>query len=266
MPNRPDEETGSFSADIPEDAITEALRAVERGSKGHSKAHTGRAHASGKGTAAMPPASEPGLAVEVDPRAAPGEASRDELLARVKRLEAQFDEEHERLLRVAADADNARKRWMKERDEIQRYGVEKLAKELLPALDALDRALATAAKDDPLVKGVEMTRRLCEDALGRFGVKGFSAKGSTFDPRVHEALMTFATEDAPPGTVLEEQQRGFTIPDRLLRPASVVVAAAPRADGARPLDPGQLDGARGAADVPPTLSSAGGEGGPSDPA
>ena len=95
-------------------------------------------------------------------------------------------------------------------------------------MDSLDRALAPGQGDGAaLSAGVELTRRLLEEALGRFEVKGFSARGAPFDPRVHEALMTVATAEAAPGTVVDEQHRGFFLQDRLIRPAVVVVAAAP---------------------------------------
>lgn len=225
-----DSDKGAFSADIPEDAIAEALEAVERSSRG-----------------AAAPAAQPEIEAEepVSPTpAGPAEVSPFSNEAEKLRLElemsqegarkvfAQLKEEHERLLRTAAELENYRKRAAREKDEVQRYGNERLVKEILPALDSLDRALAAASSSDPLASGVEMTRRLLEDALGRFGVKGFSAKGRAFDPRLHEALMSVATAGQAPGTVLEEMQRGFFLHDRLIRPSAVVVAAAPPAGAA----------------------------------
>lgn len=220
---------GSFSADIPADAVAEALAAVE------------------KGRAARAAAEPEAPRVEVEPPAAgeatppgPGEASalggeaarlRAELelsQERARQVFAQLKDEHDRLLRAAADLENYKKRAARERDEVQRYGNERLLKELLPALDGLERALATAPAGDPLASGVAMTRRLLEDALGRFGAKGFSARGERFDPARHEALMTVERADAAPGTVVDEQHRGWFLHDRLLRPAAVVVAAAAR--------------------------------------
>ncbi len=220
-----DRDKGAFSADIPEDAIAEALAAVEKRAKsaagGGVPPEIEVEHAPGP-TAAGP--------AEVSPLTHEAEKLRIELdmsQERARKVYEQLKEEHERLLRTAADLENYKKRAARERDEVLRYGNERLVKEILPVLDGLDRALAAASADDPLASGVEMTRRLFEDVLGRFGVKGFSAKGHPFDPRVHEALMSVASDAGPPGMVVEEQQRGFLMHDRLIRPAAVVVSAAP---------------------------------------
>lgn len=188
--------------------------------------------------------------VEVDTSELPP----DPAATRIAALEAQLaaaekdkKENWDKYLRGAADLENYRKRMAREKDEVQRYGNERLVKELLPVLDNLDRALA-AAGDDPLSTGVAMTRRLLEEALGRFGVKGFSAVGGAFDPRLHEALMTVASADHPPGTVVSEQQRGFFLHDRLVRPAAVVVSAAPPAAADAPATPAPDASASGGAD------------------
>jgi molecular chaperone GrpE len=151
---------------------------------------------------------------------------------RARQVFEQLRGEHDRLLRATADLENYKKRAAREKEEVLRYGNERLLKEILPVVDNLDRALAAAPEGDPLVAGVEMIRRVLLDVLGRYGVKGFSARGQTFDPRFHEALMMVASAEHPPGTVLEEQARGFMLHDRLLRPAAVVVAAAPAAPAA----------------------------------
>jgi molecular chaperone GrpE len=213
-----DRDKGAFSADIPEAAIAEALAAVE-----------------GRGT----PEGRPEQAVNT---AVPAEAPGSELArvraelelsqAEARKVFEQLKDEHDRRLRAAADLENFKKRAARERDEVLRYGIERLVKELLPVLDNLERALAGAPSGDPFAGGVELTRRMLEDALARFGVKPFSAQGQPFDPRVHEALMTVATADAAPGVVVAEQQRGYFLHDRLIRPAAVVVAAAPKPDGA----------------------------------
>ena len=225
-----------ISADVLNDAFAEALAAVERrGGKG--------AAAAADAPAADPPLPAPrgAVAEEVERLRIELDMSQE----RARQVFAQLKDEHDRLLRTAADLENYKKRAAKERDEVQRYGNERLVKEILPVLDNLDRALAAASQDDPLRSGVEMTRRMLEDALGRFGVKGFSAKGQPFDPRVHEALMSVATADVPPGTVVDEQQRGFFLQERLIRPAAVVVAAAP--PRAAPEPAAEAAGAVGAA-------------------
>jgi molecular chaperone GrpE len=130
-------------------------------------------------------------------------------------------------VRAVADLENYRKRSQRERDDVQKFGVERLVKDLLPVLDNLERALAAAAADDPLVAGVKLVRSSFEQALSRHGVKGFSAMGQPFDPALHEALMQVPTGEATPGTVMVEHARGFMLHERLIRPAMVGVAVAP---------------------------------------
>lgn len=223
-------ERGTFQADIPADAVEEALRSVERATEGGDDP---RAEGDPvEGGAAAPAGAAPG--------AAPGsaEARVAELEAALARAEeagravaARADAEHDRLLRAAADLENFKKRAAREREEIQRFGIEKVLKDLLPVLDDLDRALAAAASDDPLVKGVQLVRAGFEQALSHHGVKAFSAMGQPFDPARHEALVQIPTPDAEPGTVVLEHARGFTLNDRLLRPAMVGVASAPPPPG-----------------------------------
>ncbi len=226
---------GAFEADIPADAVEEALRSVERVARKGRDAPAeaapaeGPAEAKGAEDAASPP----------DAAAAPGDAAA--LAAEVESLRAQVElsaakgretleklkEEHERVLRTAADLENYRKRAARERDEIQKFGIEKVIKDLLPAVDGLDRALAAAPADDPLAEGVRLVRATLEQALARHGVVAFSALGEKFDPAFHEALMQVPSADRPAGTVVLEHARGFKIHDRLLRPAMVGVAVAP---------------------------------------
>ena len=216
---------GGFQADIPVDAVQEALRSVERLAGGAAPAEG----------AAVP--------VVVDPAGEPADATG--LEAEVKRLAAQLElsqtlgretqeklkAEHDRSLRLAADLENYRKRAAKERDEVQRFGNEKLVKDLLPVVDGLDRALAAAAVDDPLREGVKLVRATLEQTLARHGVVAFSAMGERFDPARHEALMQVPTREQPPGTVVMEHARGFRLNDRLVRPAMVGVSVEPPAEG-----------------------------------
>jgi molecular chaperone GrpE len=220
------EKKGGFQADIPVDAVQEALRSVEKIAKGEP----------------APAAADEGAEVAAP---APAPAGADGALAeRVKLLEAELElsqtlgretqeklrAEHERCLRIAADLENYRKRAVKEREETQKFGNEKLLKDVLPVMDGLDRALAAAAADDPLREGVKLVRAAFEQALSRHGVTGFSAMGQKFDPALHEALMQVPTREQAPGTVVLEHARGFKLNDRLVRPAMVGVAVEPPAD------------------------------------
>ncbi len=179
--------------------------------------------------------------------------------AKSRELMEKLRDEHEKLLRTAADLDNFKKRAQKEKEEVQKFGAERLLKDLLPVVDNLDRALEASAKTsdfESLRQGVAMTRKQFEDALGRHGVKGFSALGQPFDPHLHEAMQQVETAEVPANHVAAELVRGYTLNDRLVRPALVVVAKAPADgssagpegnEGARPDGggPGSAEGADG---------------------
>lgn len=140
---------------------------------------------------------------------------------------AQLRDSHDKYLRAAADLENYRKRAMREREEAERYGNTALLKELLPVMDNLDRALDHLSESEAhsaLGQGVAATRRIFEDVLGKFGVKAFTAKGEVFDPNRHEAMQRVPTDKVAPGLVAQELLRGYTLNDRLIRPALVSVA------------------------------------------
>ena len=129
--------------------------------------------------------------------------------------------------RTQADFENYRKRVARESVLAQERGVVKLAKELLPALDNLDRALEAAAEDDPLLQGVRLVRTELKAALTRAGIESFCPLDEPFDPAVHEAVATAAQPPGgkPSGTVVEVYQDGYRLGEGILRPARVVVAA-----------------------------------------
>ncbi len=228
-------EKGAFSADIPTDAIEEALRSVEKAG------------------------AEASQEAEVPVEGAPEGGAGDDAAADRSRLAAQLEfsmqkgretleklkEEHDRHLRAAADLENYKKRAVKEREEAQKFGNERLLKDLIPVLDNLERALAAAPEGDPLAKGVRLVLRGFEETLGRHGIKAFSALGQPFDPRLHEAVMQVAAGDQPPGTVVLEHGRGYLLNDRLVRPAMVGVAVTQPPAASSPGDAGPA-GAAGA--------------------
>jgi molecular chaperone GrpE len=217
-------EKGAFQAEIPSDAVEEALRSVER-VKRHDEAPAPVAEGVPVEVEGAPPADGAALGAELESLRAQLDLSQEKARETLDKLK----EEHERRLRAAADLENYKKRALREKEEVQRFGVEKLVKDVLPALDNLDRALAAAPADDPLAAGVKLVRANLEQALARHGVKGFSALGQPFDPALHEALMQVPTADRPPGTVVLEHARGFLMHERLVRPAMVGVAVAPPA-------------------------------------
>jgi molecular chaperone GrpE len=139
----------------------------------------------------------------------------------------------ERFVRTAADLDNLRRRQVKERQEALQYGHENLVKDLLNTVDNLERAVDHAkgseAKDlIALLQGVELAQRELVTVLGKHGVEVIEAEGVTFDPNVHEAIAQIEEGSVPPGCVARVYQKGYRLRDRLLRPARVVVAVAPK--------------------------------------
>ena len=140
-------------------------------------------------------------------------AQRDEYLALAQRTQADFENYRKRVAREAAGA--------------QERGAIALAKEMLPALDNLDRALEAAAEDDPLLQGVGLVRAELGAALARAGIESFSPAGEVFDPALHEAVATASQppDGEPSGTVVEVYQPGYRLGANVIRPARVVVAA-----------------------------------------
>jgi molecular chaperone GrpE len=148
----------------------------------------------------------------------------DQATEQLQKLQAERDALFDRVARQQAEFDNYRKRSQKEQQDFRDYALTDFAKQFLPVLDSLDRALHSQGNDADLRKGMELIRRQMEDALAKIGVKVVPAKGEQFDPHVHEAIEMVETEDAPDNEVLDELARGYLIKDRLLRPAMVRVA------------------------------------------
>lgn len=163
-----------------------------------------------------------------DSVARPEEAADAAALAeRVARLQAEKDELMQTLVRRQADFDNYRKRVERERQEDRRQGMARLIEELLPVLDAFERALK--AHEDPAYeeyrKGLELTYRKLWDALARHGLERIKAEGKAFDPNFHQAVESVESDEYPEGTVVEVLQDGFIFHGRVLRPSMVRVSA-----------------------------------------
>jgi molecular chaperone GrpE len=133
--------------------------------------------------------------------------------------------------RTQADFENFRKRAARDAATAQDRGVAKLAKELLPAVDNLDRALEAAQSpgngaeaERTLVSGIKLVHADVIAALARVGIEPFDPTGELFDPQRHEAVAQQPVEGAEPGTIVEVYQRGYRLGDTILRPARVVVA------------------------------------------
>ena len=164
-----------------------------------------------------------------------GEPSPQAATEETAELKRQLDEKHERLLRALAEVDNVKRRGQRERDEYVRYANESLIRDLLPVLDNFDRALeaARAAKEAAkVVEGITLIQREFLRVLERVGVTRYSALGERFDPNRHEATGRMVSVEQPPDTIVAELGAGYLLNGRMLRPAQVVVAAAPDEDAA----------------------------------
>lgn len=149
-------------------------------------------------------------------------------VSEVEELTNKFNEMEDKFLRARAEIANMSNRNKNEREQLVRYRSQDLGKKLLPAIDNLERALATELTDDQgasLKKGVEMVLEGLTVALKEEGITEIKAEGEMFDPNLHQAVQTVpAEEDVKPDTIVNVLQKGYQLHDRVLRPAMVVVA------------------------------------------
>jgi len=161
----------------------------------------------------------------VDP-SAPNPAEGTEVAERAARLQAEKDELMQTLVRRQADFENYRKRIERERQEDRRHGTGRLIEELLPVLDAFERAIK--AHDDPAyeeyLKGLELIYRQMWDTLARHGLERIAAAGKPFNPNYHQAIERVESDEYPDGTVVEVLQDGFIFHGRVVRPSVVRVS------------------------------------------
>jgi molecular chaperone GrpE len=155
-----------------------------------------------------------------------------EQLEELKQRAAKADENWDRLLRTTADFDNFRKRAAREKQDAIKYANESLLQKLIPLLDSFDMALASAqtgSSDSPqsFRTGIQMIYQQFKNALTEAGLEEVDALGKPFDPNWHEAISQQESADAPEGQVLQQVRKGYKLKDRLVRPASVIVAKRP---------------------------------------
>ena len=153
------------------------------------------------------------------------------LEAMLDHLQAENATLKDQMLRVAADAENAKRRAEREANDARAYAIQKFARDLLGVADNLSRALQhTPTGEDPVVKnfvlGIELTEKELLGAFERNGLKKVDPpKGSKFDPNLHQAMMEQPSSDVEPGAVIQVMQAGYELMGRIVRPALVVVAA-----------------------------------------
>ena len=151
---------------------------------------------------------------------------------RAAALEIERDEMKDRMLRVAADFENWKKRARKEQTDAVASARESVLRDVLEVVDNLERAAGAQANGvvdgAAVMKGVSLVLRLFQQKLERYEVKPFEVTGQPFDPRVHEAVSRVESADVPSGAVAAELQKGYRVGERLLRPALVSVSTGPK--------------------------------------
>ena len=149
----------------------------------------------------------------------------------IEALAAERDEYRDKFMRALADAENSRKRADRDRREAEQYGSTRLARDLLPVFDNLNRALAAVTDEQrslyaALIEGVDLTLRELTNVMTRHGVKPISpAAGDAFDPQLHQAMFEAALPGTKAGQIIQVMTEGFLLHDRLLRPAQVGVSS-----------------------------------------
>ena len=157
-----------------------------------------------------------------------GEAVANHLQGEIDRLKGERDQLVDRLARLQAEFENARKREARERADFRDFAVSGAVEQFLPVLDNFQLALGSAGSVEQLRAGIELIVKQMEDVLRTLNVQAVETVGVRFDPRVHEALESVDRTDLPDHQVLEEVRRGYRIRDRLLRPALVRIVNNPQ--------------------------------------
>ena len=178
-------------------------------------------------------ANEDSLASEVN-EAQPTEqgadvASHHDMALMLEDARSKADEHWNQVLRLQAEMENLRKRSARDLENAHKFALERFAGELLPVKDSLELGLVAAVDDSPAVaklrEGTELTLKMLSQALEKFGIKEINPLGQKFNPEYHQAMTLQPAPDKPANTVLAVFQKGYTLNERLMRPAMVVVSS-----------------------------------------
>lgn len=154
--------------------------------------------------------------------------AQDEVGKLLQQAEAKAQENWDKMLRVQAEMENVRRRAERDVESAHKYALEKFAAALLPVKDSLELGTAAAQNAETdiakLREGTELTLKLLGDAMSKFGINVIDPQDQPFNPEFHQAVSMVATPDKVPNTVVVVMQKGYTLNDRLLRPAMVIVA------------------------------------------
>jgi molecular chaperone GrpE len=221
-----------YTVEIPDEAIKDALESVDKKSRPSDPEE-----AASDSPQESDSENEIEVQVEVSEEKSSDQErsgpSRQELIDALEQAREAAKVARERMLRGLADADNQRKRLVKERQEIVKYSLEGLLRDLLIPLDNLERTLDHIPNDTQdatlksLGEGLRMVLHQFSETLGKHNLTSFNSVGEEFDPSRHEALSRTETTEHDSGTILTELHRGYMLHDRLLRAALVTVACQP---------------------------------------
>jgi len=144
--------------------------------------------------------------------------------------QAKADENWDQLMRTKAEMENIRRRSEKELSNARKYALEKFAQELLPVIDSMEMGLAAAQDENADVRklreGTEMTLKMFETAIDKFGIKSVHPHGEEFNPEHHQAMTMLDSQEHEPNMIIDVMQKGYLLNERLVRPAMVVVSSA----------------------------------------
>jgi len=158
------------------------------------------------------------------------EHSTEQLQLLLEDARAKADEHWEMVIRARAESENLKKRHSRELENAHKFAIEKFVNELLPVKDSMELGLSAAqgeaADVDKLVEGTELTLKLLADVMAKFGIEEINPEGEPFNPEFHQAMAMQPSNEVEPNTVLTVVQKGYTLNDRLVRPAMVMVSQA----------------------------------------
>jgi len=153
--------------------------------------------------------------------------TKEELINKIDEIQGVADKDYELFLRAQAEIENMKKRFKKEREDLLKFSNESLIKQLLSVVDNLEKAISHSQEQSSLkalTEGVELTLQGLRDTLSKAGLNEIKTTGETFDPNFHEAVSEQENNSVEPGIILHELQKGYTLNDRLIRPAMVVIS------------------------------------------
>ena len=169
-------------------------------------------------------AGEAGAQFSAEPHEAPTRSLEEELAEAQRAAE----DHRNRALRAQAELENVRRRLERDLEKAHKFALERFVSDLLPVKDSLELGLAASAEETAsttsIVEGVELTLRMFEQVMDKFGVKAIEPAGEPFDPEFHQVMTMQESDDAESGTVLTVIQKGYLLNERLVRPAMVIVA------------------------------------------